>query len=249
MRTRSARRGVKSFSILLLMAFAPALFAQCASRTWDSPWQSPSSVEAAAKFESLIPAGMTERFTAKLTENDWFVAYATAGARTKDNPQDGGLLFIRNGQVLTSQSLLDVPAWKKFARDVGPADLPTFSVFAAQLCQGSKRVVVLGFSACCSAASAVLYMTAIPEGDTYMLAALPVVGGGRLEVFPGSPIKLRLWSGREDGKCEQCDQHFDQSEYELRDSEPVLLKKAISTQMYKPGDFAAHRIVLLPAEK
>ncbi|MGC2163233.1 MAG: hypothetical protein WA634_15075 [Silvibacterium sp.] len=238
-------RGNTILTFFLFLMLASPAFGQCSSRVWEST----TYPQGPAKFQSLLPAGMTERFSVNLFGNDWLVVYARPGVHTSQDPQDGGFLLVRDHRVLVSQSLMQVPAWKKFARDIGPENLPAFNVFAAQVCHGHGRIVVLGFAACCSTASAVLYMIAEPNGDNYRLTTLPMVGGGKLEIAASDPVRLSLWDELGDGACDGCLQHFNISEYKMEDGAPVLIRKQRASTKHKPGDFDAHRIVLVPASQ
>jgi hypothetical protein len=238
-------RGGKLFTMLLLLLGALPAFGQCRSRVWKST----AYPHEPAKFQSLLPPGMTEQFVVNLVNNDWLVVYGKSSERTPSDPQDGGFLLVRGHRVLVNQSLMQVPAWKKFARDIGPENLPAFSIFAAQVCHGRGRIVVLGFAACCSTASAVLYMIAKPNGGNYRLTTLPMVGGGKLEITASDPVGLNLWDEMGDGACDGCPQHFNISEYKMEDGTPVLIRKQRASTKHKPGDFDAHRIVLIPASQ
>ncbi|WP_446742283.1 hypothetical protein [Silvibacterium acidisoli] len=230
--------------LLAALLFAPSLLAQCVSHSWESLWKTAAPVHDAKQFAQLLPAGAEVRYAVTLSNRDEFVAYVPAGARPKEDPQDGGFLFVRGGKVVLRQSLLGVANWKKFARDIGPADKPAFSVFVNEFCANEQPRVALGFSACCSDASAVLYFLVTLDHGEYKLAQLPVVGGGRLQIFPRDPVQLRVWSGKEDGKCEECEQHFRVSDYRVVNGAPTLFDTKESLQMYKPGEFAPHRISL-----
>lgn len=241
--------------LLLALLFSPMLLAQCANHSWESPWKTatPVSGTEVQRLAPLLPAGTEARYAVELASHDdghdEFVAYDAKNARSGENPQDGGFLFVHAGKVVAQQSLMSVDNWRKFARDIGPADKPAFSVFVTEFCSAAKLHLAIGFSACCSDASAVLYFLATPDGNAYKLASLPVVGGGRLQIFPGHPIELREWSGMEDGKCEQCEQHFRVTSFHVVNGAPVVFKIANSDRMYKPGEFAPHRISLEGAEK
>ena len=84
-----------------------------------------------------------------------------------------------------------------------------------------------------------------PRGTGYSLNMLSMVGGGKLEISAGSSLKLSLWDEKGDGKCDECLQHFEVSEYEMKDGRPDLIRKLRAEEKYKPGDFQAHRIVLV----
>jgi hypothetical protein len=189
---------------------------------------------------------MAGRFAVQLKDSDWLVVYTKPGPRTQDDPQDGGFLLVRGHHVLVSQSLMAIPAWKKFAQDIGSPGTPAFGVFAARACRsGEKPIIALGFAACCTTASAIQYIFAEPHGTGYLLTTLPMVGGGKLEIISGKPIRLKLWDEMGDGQCDGCLQHFNVSEYEMKGGEAVFVRKEQVPRKYKPGDFDAHRIVLV----
>jgi hypothetical protein len=231
----------RRLALLLLALSCSFAFGQCRSRVWEST----SYPKGPAKFPVLMPAGMAERLAVNLTGNDWLVVYAKPGTRTPDDPQDGGFLVVRGHRVLVSQSLMQIPAWKKFARDIGPQDRPAFNVFVARVCSGRSPVFVLAFAACCSTASALQPMIVTPQGEGYRLRMLPMVGGGKLEVATGGAMKLSLWNERGDGRCDECLQHFDITDYWIDNGSPVLKGKQVSLEEHKPGEFASHRIVLV----
>lgn len=226
--------------VLLALACVP-MVGQCRTQTWTSTTDSTIP----AKLQSLLPSGMAGRFAVHLDSGDWVVVYAKPGARTSDDPQDGGFLLVREHRVLVSQSLMDIPAWKKFARDIGSPGAPAFGVFVAQVCAGKSSIIALGFAACCTTASAVQYILMRQEGTAYSLHTLPMAGGGKLEILAGNPIRLKLWDETGDGQCDGCPQHFHVSEYKIQDGEPVFVRKEQAPEKYKPGDFDTHRIVLV----
>lgn len=236
--------GTKRFSIwlCLFLLTSPLAFGQCRSQIWRSTKDS----TVPARFQSLLPSGMAGRFAVHLNSGDWLIVYAKPGIHTADDPQDGGFLLVRGHHVLVSQSLMNLPAWKKFARDIGSPGTPAFGVFAAQVCaSGEKPIIFLGFAACCTTASAVQYFLMQQAGTGYGLKILPMVGGGKLEIIDSTPIRLKLWDETGDGKCDGCLQHFQVSEYEMRNGKPVLVRKQKTSGEYKPGDFDSHRIVLV----
>jgi hypothetical protein len=234
--------------LLVVTMLSSNLFAQCAARVWDSHGRDATvHSKHLETFQSVVPAGMKPRFEAQMSDSDWLVVYEKHGARSTSDPQEGGFVIVRDRKVLVHQDLLAIPAWRKFAKDVGEADRPAFAVSIAQVCRGSERMTFAAFAACCTTASAVLYMVATPERDSYRVEALPLVGGGKLEVSAGSAVKIRLWDETGDGKCDGCPQHFKVTEYRVDGGKPIVVGEETPSQLFSPGDFDAHRIVLLPA--
>lgn len=221
----------------------PRLHAQCATQVWNTS-QMPDHP---TWLQPFLPANTQPGFAAQLSPTDWLITYQFEHAASDKGAFYKGFVIVRNGDVLRDESLMSVGAWKTTAKKLGYANMPGFTVHAAEVCEGKTEVVTVGFSVCCTTSSAILYFVAAPEPDFYRITALPIVSGGKLEMSQSLPVTLHLWNETNDGTCDGCAQHYKVSEYVMAQDKPKLVQQTASSQRFEPGQFDANRIVILPA--
>jgi len=250
MRTHTRLRILLHASLLLPVS-CPFLGAQCVNRIWQTAAKSKSI----AGFQSAVPAGMQPHFAAQLNDVDWLIIYESQKPREEDAvAHDEGFVIARNGRRILNQALMAVPAWKSFAKSMDEKLMPAFAVSMAQLCNGQGQTVAIAFQACCSSSSGILYLLVSSDGDTHRTTALPIVGGGKLELFSDPPLKVRLWNEMYETCAEKiesdaCPRKFHITEYQIWNRLPVFVKQSVSSRRYSPGDFDSHRIELLSTDR
>jgi hypothetical protein len=237
-------------AFLLSAVSSSFLRAQCANQIWQTTVKS----KTITRFQSAVPAGMRPRFAAKLNDADWLVVYESKNPAENKTARDEGFVIMRNGRRLLNQTLMAIPAWSSFAKSMDEKDMPGFAVSVAQFCSGQDHAVAIAFGACCTTSSSILYFIAVANEDGYAITALPMVGGGKLELLAGSFLKLRLWDEMyetctEKIESDACPRKFKISEYQFQNGHPVFVKQSVSSRRFSPGDFDKHRIVLLSADQ
>jgi hypothetical protein len=237
-------KAVRRAPLVLLMAgmAISQLSAECTTHVWDT-----SQIPAHPSWlEPFIPAGTQSGFAAQLNSTDWLITYQFEHDAGDKGAFYKGFVIVRNGTVLRQQSLMSVSAWKRLAKKLGYSNMPGFTIYVAQVCDGRRQLDAVGFGVCCTASDGILFFVAAPERDFYRITVLPIVGGGKLEISQTFPASLRLWSEAGDGKCDGCLQHYTVSEYSVIEGKPTFVRQSTTSQQFEPGEFDAHRIVLLP---
>jgi hypothetical protein len=149
--------------------------------------------------------------------------------------------------VILRRSLMSVPSWRNFARSVHDDDPPATGVSVGQVCEEAAHTVAIAFQACCTTTSPVLCFIGVSDGGAYRVTALPIIGGGKLEVYRSSPVKLQLWDETSDEMCDGCPQRYEVSEYRVVGGKPVFVRRFTPSRRYAAGEFDPDRIALMPA--
>lgn len=238
----SEKQNISVTLATLLALFGTHLFAQCSTRVWDPAVRSANL----AQFQSFVPAKMSPRFSAKLTQTDWLIFYEVPRPLNEPVPHDEGFEIVRNSHVVLRRSLMSVPAWRDFARSVKDNDPPAIGIAAGQVCGRMANTVAVAFQACCTTTSALLYFIAVSSGGAYRVTALPMGRGGKLELSQTSPVRLDFWDETDDGSCDGCLQHYKITQYRIVSGEPVFVHRFTSSRRFEAAEFDPNRIALLP---
>ncbi|MGA3044289.1 MAG: hypothetical protein ABSF54_26240, partial [Bryobacteraceae bacterium] len=94
--------------------------------------------------------------------------------------------------------------------------------------------------------SPALVFTLVPSAQGYEVSALPMFGGGVVDVSAADPFHLRIWDNLNEGGCNACETAYRITEYELRDGKPVRIGQRRTQHPYTTGDFDDSRIRFIP---
>lgn len=222
--------------LFLAMLAVPAMHAssQCTNRTTMLPL---ASMKAADKPRNFV------RFKYRLSDKDTIQIESHEDTETSTGPYDLGFVINRSGTIIKHIRLRRLPEFQKQDSFFSKA----FSTVAITLvCKQDTPMYFITIKYMGDELSPALVFVVSPSGPSYDVLALPMFGGGTIDVSKSDPNRIRIWNNLEEGGCNACETRYRVTEYELRNSKAVRLRTYRTRRLYTSGDFDDVRVRLVP---
>jgi hypothetical protein len=178
------------------------------------------------------------RFKYALSGSDSVLIRSHEDTQTTIGPYDTGFVITRDEKVLQSVVLSSLP---EFRRE-DPAFAESFGTLAVtRACGSGGPIYFVTMQYFGDMLSPALVFVLTPSAQGYVVATLPMISGGVLDVSKKDPSHLRTWDSLNEGECNACNTDYRISEYEIRDGKPVRTRRYRTRHVYTTGDFDDRR--------
>lgn len=178
------------------------------------------------------------RFRYPLPASDSLLIRSHEDTETSIGPYDTGFVIARDGSVLRSISLRELPEMRGEDPDFANS-FTTLAVTRACGIGGEIFFVTMQYSG--DETSPAFVFVLAPTADGYKVSTLPMISGGVYEISRTDPLHVRAWDSLHEGQCNACATAYQITEYEIRDGKPVRIGRYRTRHLYASGHFDDRR--------
>lgn len=230
------RRTVFLRALILVTAIGPAgiVSSQCKNQITILP---PRALKAAAEPRDFV------RYKYLLSSADVLLIRSHEDTETSIGPYDPGFVIERNGTVMQTVALREVPEFRREDSEF-PESFTTVAVTRACASGGAIYFVTLKYMG--DELSPALVFVIVPAAHRYEVFPLPIFSGGIVDVSTSDPLHLRIWNNLNEGGCNACPTAYQITDYEIREAKPVKGRQRRTQRLYSSGQFDESRIRFIP---
>jgi len=197
-------------------------------------------MKAASKARNFV------RFSYSLSSSDVLLIQSHEDTETTIGPYDTGFVIKRDGKVVQSEALRDLPEFRSYDPSFSFSDgFYTLAVTRACAREGPIYFVTMQWMG--DEISPALVFILVPLAQGYGVSTLPSFSGGVVDVSRADPLHIRIWDSLHEGACNACETVYRITEYEIRDGNPVRTRQYRTRHLYDSGMFDdRRRIRLIP---
>lgn len=216
-------------TLILIFVLGPAasVSSQCNSQITLVPLH---SVEAASHARDFV------RFRYPLSTSDSLLIRSHEDTETTIGPYDTGFVVTRDGKVMQSKALRDLPEFR--SNDPSFSFSDGFTTLAvARACGSAGPIYFVTMQWMGDITSPALVFTAVPLAGGYIISSFPSFSGGTVDVSRADPRHFRIWDNLHEGNCNACETAYRITEYEIRDGKPVRVRQYRTRHLYDSGNY------------
>jgi hypothetical protein len=220
---------------LISVSWSGALgHSQCKNQSTPLPLL---AMKAASKPRDFI------RFKYPLSTSDSLLIRSHEDTETSIGPYDLGFAIERDGKTMQSVTLRKLPEFRDKDSELSDS-FSTLYVTRACARGGSIHFITMKYMG--DEISPALVFTLVPSSQGYKVSALPMFGGGVVDVSKADPLHLWIWENLEESGSNAGETHYRITEYQIRNGKPVRLRQHRTRHLYTTGDFDDTRIRFIP---
>lgn len=226
----------KLFSLFVISVVwpAPRALSQCTNHSTPLPLP---AMKAAGKPRDFV------RFRYSLSASDSLLIRSHEDTETSIGPYDLGFAIERNGKALQSVALRKLP---EFRREDSFFSQSFTTLYVTRACASKGAIYFVTMKYMGDEISPALVFALVPTAQGYDVVALPMFGGGVVEVSVADPLRLRIWENLHESGSNAGETHYRIAEYEIREGKPVRIRQYRTRRLYTTGDFDDTRIRFIP---
>jgi hypothetical protein len=197
-----------------------------------------AAMKAASKARDFV------RYSYSLSTSDSLLIRSHEDTETTIGPYDTGFAITRDGKVMQSVELRNLPEFRSYDPSFSFSD-GFFTLAVTRACASGGSIYFVTMQWMGDIISPALVFTVVPSAQGYEVTALPSFSGGVVDVSVANPLHIRIWDNLHEGACNACETHYRITEYEIREGKPVQTRQYRAKRLYTSGNFDDNRRIRL----
>ncbi len=176
------------------------------------------------------------RFSYFLSSSDLLLIQSHEDTETTIGPYDTGFEITRDGKVMQSEALRDLPEFRSDDPNFSFSD-GFFTLAVTRACASGGPIYFVTMQWMGDIISPALVFIIVPSAVGYDVSNLRSFSGGVVDVSRGNPLHFRIWDSLHEGSCNACETAYRITEYEIRDGKPVRIRQYRTRHLYDSGNY------------